>query len=83
MKLSDRQSAAGRNQQDLHVICQAGTNKVEGDVVPWFTLFHVSGGVPEKIMAGVLSDVRAMVPRGKVNVGRMHGDSADVQDVFA
>lgn len=73
--LSDRQSARGRNQMDLHVI------SVDGET---YTCRHWHEGKPQQVVkaANSLTGARLGVPRGKVNVGRTHGDSQGVVEVW-
>ena len=74
--LSNRPTAAARNKMDLYVVC-AGSEK--------FFLLHWCRGVMSKTpvrIADTLIGVRMALPRHVVNIGRTHGDSPEIVEIW-
>ncbi len=77
--LSQRQSARGRNESEIYVVYEKPSGYPDHFVVRRYQMQQVVG---PPLVADSIEEARNKIPRGRVNVGRMHGDAQDVREVW-
>lgn len=77
--LSERQSAKGRNQMDIYVVYEKPSDYPDHFAVRRYQMQEVVGS---PLLAESLEEARNKIPRGRVNVGRTHGDVPSLVEVW-